>query len=405
MIHIEKLTHFSLFTGIGGIDLAAEWAGFETVGQCEFADYPTKVLEKRWPNVERWRDIRSVTSESFRERTGLHTVTLVSGGFPCQPFSVAGNRKGKEDDRYLWPEMLRVIQELQPTWVLGENVAGIITMGESAPFSILENDDVGSTTENMVLEEICEALEKIGYEVQPVLIPACSVGAPHQRYRTFIVGYSKHNGQLAEQKLRSNETASYKRGQKEQVEAGESERANRSFNVSSLHRSEKRSKYDVEDTGCPLRQGSILGRTDEMEVEKWNADFAQRPSGTSSVDVAYTNNEGLQITGYESRIKTIYAENGTEYSSHDDANSYSKGLQRRKEAGNFGESWQTTNKQLAGYGSISNYWAVEPDVGRVANGIPNRVDRLKCLGNAVVPQQAYPILKAIADIERGCISG
>ena len=165
---MKRLTHLSLFSGIGGLDLAAEWAGFETVGQCEWAAYPTKVLEKHWPNVPRWRDIRTLTKESFYERTGLRTVDIISGGFPCQPFSVAGKRAGTSDDRYLWPEMLRVIRELRPTWVIGENVPGII---------------------DLALEEVLSSLEAEGYEAQTFIIPACGVDAPHKRNRCAIVAH------------------------------------------------------------------------------------------------------------------------------------------------------------------------------------------------------------------------
>lgn len=167
------LTHLSLFSGIGGLDLAAEWAGIQTVGQCEWADFPTKVLEKHWPDVPRWRDIRTLTGESFYERTGLHTVDIISGGFPCQPFSVAGKQSGKEDDRYLWPEMLRIIRELRPTWAIGENVTGII---------------------RMALDDVLSDLESEGYATRTFILPAAGVGAMHRRQRTAIVAHSDRIG-------------------------------------------------------------------------------------------------------------------------------------------------------------------------------------------------------------------
>lgn len=297
------LTHFSLFSGIGGLDLAAEWAGFTTVGQCEWADYPTKVLEKHWPDVPKWRDIRSVTRESFTERTGLRTVDIISGGFPCQPFSVAGKQKGKGDDRYLWPEMLRVIRELTPTWVLGENVPGILQIA-------------GKT--------VCEDLEREGYAVTVFNFEAAAVGAPHRRERVFFVGYSDHTG---------NRTPASRID-------GNGQEKNKGWEEQPLIRA--------------CRCGENVANTDSRRCEK-RQPKTEPHSGTMFSSQGLRGNGQLEsdVGGVASRLPC----------------------------------W------------LDGYWRVEPDIPRVATGVKNRVDRLKCLGNAVVPQQAYPIFQAIADIE------
>jgi DNA (cytosine-5)-methyltransferase 1 len=349
------MTHFSLFTGIGGLDLAAEWAGFETVGQCEWADYPTKVLEKHWPNVPRWRDIRSVTKESFTERTGLSTVDIISGGFPCQPFSCAGQRKGDKDDRYLWPEMLRVISELQPTWVIGENVGGLVSMAQSDCEIKMETETDVFKEFEMVLETIRRDFERIGYESQPILIPACAIGARHRRDRVFILGYSKHNG-----------TSTSKDGGS----------VGKEYVPRRLEESEsKAEKKSGESQGT----GGISSNV---------ADTESKQSATNLVSQVSTEEQG-KFRGSSCKVD-IFPD--TE-------------CQRQQGQGEFinpSHSKTDTKRETTQFinGCIRSQWDVEPNVGRVANGIPSRVDRLKCLGNAVVPQQAYPIFQAIADIER-----
>lgn len=279
-------THLSLFSGIGGLDIAAEMAGFRTVGQCEWADYPTKVLEKHWPDVPRWRDIRTLTGGSFYERTGLRTVDVVSGGFPCQPVSVAGKRRGNEDDRYLWPEMFRVIQELRPAWVVGENVAGLVTLG---------------------LDEVLADLESIGYACQAFIIPACAVDSAHRRDRCAIVAYTNFN---------------------------------------------------------------------------------------SSDDVSYAASIGLQgeRTGWEQISGTRPQERAPE---------------RRN---NVCESARPARRPAqSGLGRVvdgvpawvDGYWLNEPDIPRITTEKKNRADRLKCLGNAVVWRQFYPIFEAIMQQIKG----
>jgi len=260
------LTHFSLFSGIGGLDLAAEWAGFQTVGQVEKGDYANKILKKHWPDVPRWEDIKDVTIHTVREAGIEHAPTVLSGGFPCQPFSCAGQRKGAEDDRYLWPEMLRVVQELRPAWVIGENVAGLVSLA---------------------LDDVLTDLERAGYSCRAFLLPAAGVGAPHMRDRVFIVAHSARE-------------LSHRSG-------------------GARHRRDSRDvlhpHFSLRE---PERQDRRMGR------------FAQPVS------------------------------------------------------------W--------GEGEMP-FPVLESGVCGVADGISHRVDRLRCLGNAVVPQQVYPIFQAIAEVE------
>ena len=347
------ITHLSLFSGIGGLDLAAEWAGIKTVGQCEWADYPTRVLEKHWPDVPRWKNIRTLTGGSFYERTGRRTVDIISGGFPCQPFSLAGKRRGTEDDRYLWPEMVRVIKELRPTWVVGENVAGIV---------------------RMALPDILSELEACGYRARTFLVPACGVGARHRRYRVAIVAYSNSGGWLhGQNEINTTETREQAQRQSFQCCAGAG---------------------NMENSGCCGcgEQENVCEQLGRAEFERTSEDMAHAESWLARrLSIGAEQEKSRFGSGGED----VQHPNGTGRKEHES------------------REWWSTESILGRVVDgipcgmdgdldfiINHYWDNEPDIPRIATGIEHRVDRLKCLGNAVVPQQFYPIFRAIVKITR-----
>jgi DNA (cytosine-5)-methyltransferase 1 len=357
-----KLTHLSLFSGIGGLDLAAEMAGFRTVGQCEWADYPTKVLEKHWPDVPRWRDIRTLTGESFHEKTGLRTVDIISGGFPCQPFSVAGKRRGKEDDRYLWPEMLRVISELRPAWVVGENVAGIV---------------------NMALDQVYADLENEGYAVQAFIIPACAVDAPHRRDRVCIVGWKRSACNLF---YSNSESAEHKNIGKS--EKGKQEQSR----VGGLY-------TDVSDSESIRLQREWSG---------WDQIGGTRPEKAQPerrCNVLSDTDNGCRTLRRDGELPAV-EESGGAWANHGGGAPEHGGGERRAAQPGLGGVDDGLSAWMDRGMSAPGYWMPEPDgVPRITQKREHRSDRLKCLGNAVVPQQFYPIFQAIADIERGIVHG
>jgi DNA (cytosine-5)-methyltransferase 1 len=162
------MRHGSLFSGIGGFELAAEWMGWKNTFHCEFNEFGSKVLSHYWPESKHYGDITKSDFSEFRDR-----IDILTGGFPCQPYSAAGKRKGKDDARHLWPEMLRVIREVRPRYIVGENVYGLVTWNGG-----------------LVFDEVCSDLEAEGYAIWPIVIPAAAVGAPHRRDRVWFVAYA-----------------------------------------------------------------------------------------------------------------------------------------------------------------------------------------------------------------------
>lgn len=317
------LTHLSLCTGIGGIDLAAEWAWFTTVGQCEIDEYASKVLAKNFKGVPNLHDIRTVDNTRLREY-GIDpdAITLMSAGFPCQPYSLAGKGLGDGDERDLWGEVKRCIGEIKPRWFVGENTPGLFARANQRYF-----------------KRILADLAEMGYSVSWGIWGACDVGAPHKRERVFIVAY-------ADGKRRRVFTT-------EQQIFGE--------------------RVDKTSHETSARAGGICRNIPDATCKRCNTNEIQR--GESSKSCRATGNEKVYCSRMQSkRVCRVLSDPA------------SRGTNNRVRAqANAGGEW----------------WQTEPDVGRVVNGVPARVDRLRCLGNAVVPQQIYPLLQAIADYEQG----
>ena len=327
MRNVSSLKHLDLFSGIGGFSLGLEaTGGFETVAFCDIEKFPRKILKQHWPHVKQYKDIKELTYERL-QADGIVPIDIITGGYPCQPFSVAGRKKGEQDKRHLWPEMFRLIHECRPTWVIGENVAGHIKLG---------------------LDTVLEDLESEGYTTRAFSISASSIGANHQRERVWIVANSQCN---------SNKYTLKGVNGKEKEISGEYRQDNGDARESSGTDSiwETSNEY-VEDTRRTLRQGTLFGTENENEIGKENADQFERSSATSENGISYTNGTGSQGLGAERELRESQEERKI--------------------------SWE-------------RWWELEPDVGRVANGIPKRVDRLKGLGNSLVPAIPYIIGQSI----------
>ena len=311
-----------LFSGIGGFSLGLERAGMQTVQFVENDPYCQKVLAKNFPGVPIHGDIKTFHYDK--------PVQLISGGFPCQPYSQAGKQRGKEDDRHLWGEYLRIIQEVRPGWIIGENVSGIV---------------------NMELDQVLSDLASENYSCQSLVIPACAVNAPHRRDRVWIISNSKIKGREC----------------REPREQGFDSQCEEKI-------SGRRGSRNVGNSECN-------GLSTAKEYGSSSSVGNNSPQG---------ENKTFQSTGTSGRRNNENV-----------AHANQERIQGRKETGNL-ESEGTHRNQYSlrcSQRRIGKNWDFEPELGRVANGIPNRMDRLKGLGNAVVPQIVEIIGRAIMEIE------
>jgi DNA (cytosine-5)-methyltransferase 1 len=339
------MTHLGLFEGIGGFSLAARWAGWETIAWCEWNEFGQKVLRHHFPNAIGHGDITKTDFTIYANK-----IDILTGGFPCQPYSTAGKRLGKDDERHLWPEMLRAIREIQPRWVVGENVRGLVNWNGG-----------------MVFDEVQADLEACGYEVLPFILPACAKDAPHRRDRVWFVAHAKGNRN---------------RGGLHGME--------------SANGSEWKPKERGQNNNEHWNDGTV-GITQNTNKDGWRGDERQEESEVGEQrNISAGDNERLSTNDGEVGITADT--NGTS----------SKTWSQRQILG------QSNREKTNGHWDVEcrNKWQnfpTQPPVCGGDDGIPRKLDSItfskwrnesiKAYGNAIVPQVAYEIFKAINEYE------
>ena len=397
------MTHGSLFSGIGGFDLAAEWMGWENVFHCEISEFPRKILKHHFPNSICYEDIKKT---DFTKHRG--EIDIISGGFPCQPYSQAGKRKGKEDDRHLWPEMLRVIREVQPRFIVGENVAGLL-----------------SWNNGMVFHEIITDLENEGYETQAFLIPACATNAPHRRDRIWFVAHSSSNGRNERgEKVNGREINKFQNrnkvwdkitsnGKQSNVAHTDGSRINRK----EKHEDNNKNSRDWEQSNNINNDGEVWRTTPDTDGTEQRNNFGEnigeereiRRGEESDVfgelrgDGIITDTDGIRGNKNEWRIdreSDVINQNGEARDVlHTNNTIKQREYIRQKREGQFDRS-----DSRIGINNFENFPTQSPICGG-DDGIPTELDGItisnwrkesvKAYGNAIVPQVAFEIFKAI----------
>jgi DNA (cytosine-5)-methyltransferase 1 len=369
---IIMLRHLDLFSGIGGFSLGLEaTGGFETVAFCDIEEYPRKVLQKHWPHVKQYKNIKELTYERLKA-DGLVPIDIITGGYPCQPFSVAGKQKGVEDPRHLWPEYFRLIKECRPTWIIGENVSGHIKLG---------------------LDSVIEDLESENYSVRTFSVSASSVGASHQRERIWVVAYSERNYNFNEEQR--------VHGEEKEIpgERGENDSPPREpGRANTIRKTNDGDVADTESFGSDEREdrNNSKEKQKERNVRGQSSDVANTESDKEDGVLRTARSESDQGNPWMESSSSRDGQPKRE-APQDMADTDSEGLERQwKSRNQFGSEFTAAESGEGRQGEMGQgWWSIEPDVGRVAHGIPKRVDRLKSLGNSLVPQIPYYIGQSI----------